>query len=295
MRKTINYTLHVLLILLVLTVFTVPHLGTAYAEDSFTYTVSKDDSLWDIANKFGTTVETLMAANNLSSDFLQVGQSLIIPVKTLPDDNQTNTADLNNNYTVVQGDCLWTIANKFGTTVESIKAANGLESDDLQVGQALNIPKSTAFNQPVSRGASLRTSTRKSTVGELVSWPIVDALFPKGSTAILQDFRTGRQFKIYRLFGDNHADCEPLTAEDSAIMKEVFGGQWSWDRRPAILIFNGRAIAASMAGMPHGNSQDIYGNDFDGMFDLHFLNSRTHGTDRVDPEHQAAVREAAGL
>ncbi len=295
MRKTINYTLHVLLILLVLTVFTVPRLGTAYAEDSFTYTVSKDDSLWDIANKFGTTVETLMAANNLSSDFLQLGQTLIIPGKTLPAADQTNTADLNNNYTVVQGDCLWAIANKFGTTVESIKAANGLDSDDLQIGQALNIPKSTASNQPVSRGASPRTSTRKATVGELVSWPIVDALFPKGSTAILQDFRTGRQFKIYRLFGGNHADCEPLTAEDSAIMKEVFGGQWSWDRRPAILIFNGRAIAASMAGMPHGNSQDIYGNDFDGMFDLHFLNSRTHGTDRVDPEHQAAVREAAGL
>ncbi len=205
-------------------------------------------------------------------------------------------------YTVVAGDCLWTIANKFGTGVENIKAANGLSSDFLHIGQTLVIP-GKAVHQPASRGTVSRAEatqtgaaekTGPAGAGELVSWPDVNNLFARKTTATLQDFATGRQFKIYRLFGTNHADCEPVTAGDSRIMKECFGGQWSWERRAAILLINGRAIACSMAGMPHGTSQDISGNEFDGHFDLHFLNSRTHGTNRVDPDHQAAVRRAAG-
>lgn len=211
-------------------------------------------------------------------------------------------ADESFTYTVVKGDCLWLIANRFGTTVEALKAANGLESDLLQIGQNLIIPGNRPLYQPVSRGAVSRPNTSSvfekedaTAAGQLVSWSAVNNLFPIGSTATLQDFESGRKFKIYRLFGTNHADCEPLTADDTKIMKECFGGQWSWDRRPAILFINGQAIACSMAGMPHGTSQHIYGNNFDGHFDLHFLNSRTHGTNRVDPGHQAAVRQAAGL
>lgn len=210
-------------------------------------------------------------------------------------------ADDSFSYTVSSGDCLWLIANKFGTTVDMLKATNNLDSDMLQIGQTLIIPGNAPYYQQVSRGAVSRPNPPSASVKnnepgvcELVSWSIVNDQFAKGSTATLQDFETGRQFKIYRLFGSNHADCEPLTAEDSRIMKECFGGQWSWDRRPAILLFDGQAIACSMAGMPHGTSQDIYDNDFDGHFDLHFLNSRTHGSNRVDADHQAAVHQAAG-
>lgn len=210
-------------------------------------------------------------------------------------------ADDSFSYTVSKGDCLWLIANKFGTTVDMLKAANNLDSDMLQIGQTLVIPGNPSSYQQVSRGAVSRPTPpsapapkKAPVVGELVSWSVVNDLFARGSTATLHDFETGRQFKIYRLFGSNHADCEPLTADDSRIMKECFGGQWSWDRRAAILLFDGQAIACSVAGMPHGTSQDINGNDFDGHFDLHFLNSRTHGTNRVDSAHQAAVRQAAG-
>lgn len=214
---------------------------------------------------------------------------------------QTGTAyaDESIAYTVSKGDCLWLIASKYGTTVDKIISANNLDSDLLQIGQTLVIPgDSPSYQyQQVSRGAVSRPTPPKSNgpvYGELVSWSVINDLFSKGSTAVLQDFETGRKFNIYRLFGTNHADCEPLTANDTKIMKECFGGEWSWDRRAAILWLDGRPIACSMAGMPHGTSQDIYGNDFDGMFDLHFLNSRTHGTDKVDPAHQAAVHEAAG-
>lgn len=44
-------------------------------------------------------------------------------------------------YTVVQGDTLSSIAGRFGTTVDAIKAANGLVSDLIYVGQVLIIPR----------------------------------------------------------------------------------------------------------------------------------------------------------
>jgi len=278
---------------------------TACAGEAQSYTVVAGDCLWTIADEFDTGVENIKAANGLSSDLLHIGQTLVIPgnaVYRQPEPAGASDTSSSFSYTVVAGDCLWTIAGKFGTGVENIKAANGLGSDFLYIGQTLVIPGKTVY-QPASRGTVSRTEAAQAGVaektgpagaGELISWPEVNKLFARKTTATLQDFATGRQFKIYRLFGTNHADCEPVTAGDSRIMKACFGGQWSWERRAAILLINGRAIACSMAGMPHGTSQDISGNEFDGHFDLHFLNSRTHGTNRVDPDHQAAVRRAAG-
>jgi LysM repeat protein len=47
---------------------------------SQTYVVESDDTLWDIADRFGTTVEAIVAANNLANAAdLQIGQELIIP------------------------------------------------------------------------------------------------------------------------------------------------------------------------------------------------------------------------
>lgn len=283
----------------------------ACAGETAAYTVAAGDCLWDIANRFGTSVENLKAANGLSSDFLYIGQTLVVPGSTVyqqPEPAGTAGADTGSpfSYTVAAGDCLWLVANKFGTSIANIKAANGLSSDFLHIGQTLVIPGAAyqlASRGAVSRSGDTPTGTAEpaavepaapAATGALVSWPEVNALFARKTTATLQDFATGRQFTIYRIFGDNHADCEPLTAADSRIMKECFGGQWSWARRAAILLLDGRAIACSMAGMPHGTSQDIYGNEFDGHFDLHFLNSRTHCTNRVCPDHQAAVRQAAG-
>ena len=56
---------------------------------------------------------------------------------------------------------------------------------------------------------------------------------------------------------------------------------------------NGVTLAASINGMPHGGGS-IADNNFEGHICIHFLNSRTHGTDNVDPDHQNAVGEAAG-
>jgi hypothetical protein len=74
-------------------------------------------------------------------------------------------------------------------------------------------------------------------------------------------------------------------------MKSIFGGSWSWSRRPILILYKNKVYAASMNGMPHGTTT-IDDNDFDGHFCIHFKNSKTHDTDVVDADHQSAVTAA---
>lgn len=117
-------------------------------KESNIYTVKKGDSLWLIANKYGTTVDELKSANNLKSNTLSIGQTLIIPKK------KESTSKIS--YVVKKGDSLWLIANKYDTTVEKIKSTNNLKSNTLSIGQVLVIPSSSEFiTYAVKKGDSL--------------------------------------------------------------------------------------------------------------------------------------------
>ena len=119
-------------------------------------------------------------------------------------------------------------------------------------------------------------------------------LLGDGDTAIVTDVDTGRSFRVKRVGGYNHADVEPLTAHDTWVMYEIYDKEWSWKRHAVyVTLENGVTLAGSMNGMPHG-SGSIDDNNFEGHICIHFLNSRTHGSDKVDPDHQAAVAKAAG-
>lgn len=121
-------------------------------EDYLVYKVKKGDSLWDIAKEYNTTVATLKKINNLSNDKLTINQQLFIPKS----DNSSvkNTGEIN--YVVQKGDNLWTIANKYDTTISDIKKLNNLKTNTLQIGQVLKIPGSTNYNTyTVKKGDSL--------------------------------------------------------------------------------------------------------------------------------------------
>jgi hypothetical protein len=126
---------------------------------------------------------------------------------------------------------------------------------------------------------------------QAVSWTIVNQLWRNGEIARIIDVETGKSFQAKRLYGYYHADVEPLTKEDTGIMKEIYGGKWSWKRRAVVVQVRKLFIAASINGMPHGG-QSIVDNDFNGQFCAHFLGSRVHQTGRVDPDHQAMIEQA---
>lgn len=127
-----------------------------------TYIVKAGDSLYRIAINYNTTVDNLMDINNLSSNLLSIGQKLLVPKTT----NQTPD---NFNYVVKLGDTLYSIANKYNTTVDEIKKLNNLTSNLLNVGQTLKIPSSSEITYVVKSGDNLYSIANKynTTVDEI--------------------------------------------------------------------------------------------------------------------------------
>lgn len=209
------------------------------------------------------------------------------------------------------------------SAIKSFQKSRGLVADGI-VGYKTQQALFNMEQKTVSRGSVdiKKTSGEKTlnvevTYGELLDWwTEADSIFYRGAEAKVIDLWTGKSFSIMRTYGRNHADCETLTADDTKIMKEIWGDEWSWNRRPVIVITGEKRIAASMAGMPHAgldnkpanvtvsgrstgygtgiNLDTIKENNMDGHFDVHFLNSRTHATNKVDSAHQKMVKQAAG-
>lgn len=99
------------------------------ANDNY-YIVKKGDSLWSIANKFGLTVDKLKDMNHLSSNMISVGQRLLVK-------DTSSSGNVGVYYTVVSGDTLYGIANKYGLTVDELKKMNNLKSNNLTINQKL--------------------------------------------------------------------------------------------------------------------------------------------------------------
>lgn len=121
------------------------YMGISYVAPvgSNIYVVKSGDSLWSIAKKYNTTVDKLKKLNNLNSNLLSIGQTLIIS-----DNDMINAND--KSYVVKSGDTLYGIAKKYNTTVNELKGLNNLINNNLTVGQKLiitNLPKNEISNK----------------------------------------------------------------------------------------------------------------------------------------------------
>ena len=126
---------------------------------------------------------------------------------------------------------------------------------------------------------------------EMATWNEVNAFWKPGVVARVTDVRSGVSWNFKRWAGSKHADVEPLTATDTALMTQAYGGKIDYIRHPLWVELDGRVFAASLYGEPH-STDTISDNNFRGQCCIHFVNSRTHDSDRVDADHQAAIREA---
>ncbi len=116
------------------------------------YIVKKGDSLWSISKKYGISVDELKNYNNLKTNNLSINQILKIPS---PGSSSLNTKT----YTVAKGDSLWSISQKFNTTVNELKNLNNLSSNLLSIGMILKIPSNNR-TYIVQKGDSLWSISR---------------------------------------------------------------------------------------------------------------------------------------
>ena len=147
--------------LLMTTMATLSASGVLFAASSTamaatTHEIAQNDTLWSLSQKYGVSVKALKKVNKLSSDLIIAGQTLKVPSKA---EAKLATATT---HKVVKGDTLWSIAKKYGVTVASLKKANNLTSDAIDVGQKLRLYASAA-NTANTVTASADTANASST------------------------------------------------------------------------------------------------------------------------------------
>ncbi len=120
------------------------------------YVVAAGDNLGSIAKKFGTTIAELKELNNLTSNNIGLGKTLIIskaaivieePASTAIASNSVDTfkkkgpsKDVSEDYYVKKGDSLYSISKKYpGVTISDIKKWNGIKDEDIKPGMKLKI------------------------------------------------------------------------------------------------------------------------------------------------------------
>lgn len=110
--------------------------GPGPCPGGFLYTIRAGDTFFGLAARFNVTVQQLAAANpGVDPNRLMIGQQICIP--TAPPVECPN----GRLYTIRAGDTLFALAQRFGTTVAAILAANpGLDPNSLQVGRMICIP-----------------------------------------------------------------------------------------------------------------------------------------------------------
>ncbi|MNK63847.1 Peptidoglycan endopeptidase LytF precursor [compost metagenome] len=114
--------------------------------------VKPKEFLGKIAEKYGTTVEEVKKANNLSGNNLRIGQKLKIPATKNIDDSkvvaaaeekpvqENKSADAAGTHTVLRNETIFTIAKQYGITAYQIRKLNDLPDNAITIGQVLKVP-----------------------------------------------------------------------------------------------------------------------------------------------------------
>jgi LysM repeat protein len=293
----------------------------AFGTDSIEeYEVKQGDNLWDIAKANDISLDDIKTANpDVEGETIHPGQILTITAirsfvniqtkerekitRSIPYDTETKE-----DSSMYKGETKVIQEGEEGEkSVELlIYRINGevIESEEVNdtiIKEPINkiVAKGTKNRQ--ARNSSRSTTTRPSDLSpiskngvEMTPWfGDAERKFARGSTAKVTHVDTGLTFYVKRRGGTNHADSEPLTKQDTQTIKKIYGGSFSWNREAIIVESGGKKMVASMNGMPHGGSS-ISGNGFNGHFCIHFYKSKGHSSGRVDSQHQAMVRKAAG-
>ena len=126
------------------------------------YIVEKGDTLYSISRKFNISVTELKKLNNLINNDIYIGQELIIVEKQEVPITNTDY-DI---YTVVKGDSLWAIANRYDIRVNDLIELNNLNNLTLSIGQKLLVRKIAKEDNTyiVEKGDTLWSVSRKNNI-----------------------------------------------------------------------------------------------------------------------------------
>jgi len=183
------------------------------------YTIKAGDNLWNISRKYGVSVEVMFSVNNIKEkDLLSLGQKIEIPAigGGVSSSNQKQEATIIT-YTVVKGDTLWSISQRYDVKMNSIISTNNLkEISRLSIGQKLKLPitnmdiaKAEGYDQDaeaeeiiyyVKKGESLWSISREYNVK-------LESIIAANSITDSSKISTGQQLRIPNVPGARSNIC----------------------------------------------------------------------------------------
>ena len=121
--------------------------------------VKKGENLGAIARQYGISVTELKQANDMKSDRIRAGKSLLIPIKVTPKKSTGKKPTKVKTYVVKQGDNLASVARLFGVSQDSVRAWNSLDAaavvkpgDTLLVSKPEPKPSAGVVRAPLAKG-----------------------------------------------------------------------------------------------------------------------------------------------
>ncbi|KAM0697354.1 hypothetical protein Q7P36_002207 [Cladosporium allicinum] len=140
------------------------------------YLVQAGDTFWSIGQKLSMSVGALEAANpGVSAESLHVGQILHLSAGG-------SSSERSHQYTVISGDTLWAIAQKFGVPVATLEAANpGIMATQLQPGQVIIVPAGGIQSNPSKEDGYINYSGRASAFPDPSQWASYADLWAQNS------------------------------------------------------------------------------------------------------------------
>lgn len=117
--------------------------SAATANADTAHKVAKNDTVWDLSQKYGVSVESIETLNKIdqNSHLIVTGQTLQIPAKNDARQQEDKTTEATHEVSVKDGDSLWSIAQAENTTVDKLRSLNGLAADEnlIHPGQTLKV------------------------------------------------------------------------------------------------------------------------------------------------------------
>lgn len=122
-----------------------PRSGSNY----FVHIVEAKETFYGISKKYSVEIEDIKKLNPETGENLQEGQALKIPAIN-PDNKVSNDLTDYSTHAILQGETLYGIARNYNVTIGEIKNANPGLSDNLTIGETINIPNQVATETEIA-------------------------------------------------------------------------------------------------------------------------------------------------